>query len=111
VIGAILGKKLGGVTNIGRATTTARGGARVAKEQQDIQRAKESLETYQKELQELEQEFQSEVEKISQKIDPLKENLEIVTIRPLKKDIQIKLFSLVWLPYFKSPDGKLTPDF
>ncbi|NLI56534.1 ATP-binding protein, partial [bacterium] len=111
IIGAILGKKLGGVTNIGRATTTARGGARVSKEQQDIQRAKESLETYQKDLQELEQEFQSEVEKISQKIDPLKENLEIVAIRPLKKDIQIKLFSFVWLPYFKSPDGKLTPAF
>ena len=111
IVGAILGKKLGGVTNIGRATTTARGGARVAKEEQDIQRAKESLETYQKELQELEQEFQSEVEKISQKIDPLKENLEIIAIRPLKKDIQIKLFTFVWLPYFKSPDGKIIPAF
>jgi len=109
ILGAILGTKLGGVTNIGRATTTARGASRVLKEQQDIERAKETLETYQKDLQALDEEFKSEVEKLSQKIDPLTEKLEVVVVRPSKKDIQLKLFSLVWLPYFKSPDGKLTP--
>lgn len=109
ILGAVLGKKLGGVTNIGRATVAARGGARVLKEQQDIERAKETLQKYQQDLKELELEFQSEVEKLSKKIDPLTEKLETIVIRPLKKDIQLKLFSLVWLPYFKSPDGKMTP--
>ncbi|MGQ9844750.1 MAG: ATP-binding protein [Caldisericia bacterium] len=109
ILGAVIGKKLGGVTNIGRATVAARGGARVLKEQQDIERAKETLQKYQQDLNELELEFQSEVEKLSQKIDPLTEKLETIVIRPLKKDIQLKLFSLVWLPYFKSSDGKMTP--
>lgn len=109
ILGAILGTKLGGVTNIGRATTTARGASRILKEQQDIERAKETLEKYQKDLQALDEEFKSEVEKLSQKIDPLTEKLEVVVVRPSKKDIQLKLFSLVLLPYFKSPDGKLTP--
>lgn len=109
ILGAIIGKKLGGVTNIGRATVAARGGARVLKEQQDIERAKETLQKYQQDLNELELEFQSEVEKLLQKTDPLNEKLETIVIRPLKKDIQVKLFSLVWLPYFKSSDGKMTP--
>jgi len=111
IIGAIIGKKLGGVTNIGRATTAARGGARVLKEEQDIERAKENVEKYKKELEELEKEFQSEIEKLSQKIDPLKEEFEKIIIKPMKKDIIIKLFSFVWLPYKKSSDGKLTPIF
>lgn len=108
ILGAFLGKKLGGVTNIGRATTAARGGAKVLKEQQDIERAKETLQKYQQDLKEMELEFQSEVEKLKQKIDPLTEKLETIIIRPLKKDIHLKLFSLVWLPYFKSFDGKMT---
>ncbi|MGC9088946.1 MAG: ATP-binding protein [Caldisericia bacterium] len=109
ILGAILGKKLGGVTNIGRATTAARGGARILKEQEDIQRAQETVNKYQQDLKDLEAELQSEIDKISQKIDPQLEKLEIVTIRPLKKDILLKLFALVWLPYYKSFDGKLTP--
>lgn len=109
ILGAILGKKLGGVTNIGRATTAARGGARILKEQEDIQRAKDTVNKYQQDLKDLETELQSEIDKISQKIDPMTEKLEIVTIRPLKKDILLKLFALTWLPYYKSPDGKLIP--
>lgn len=109
ILGAILGRKTSGLGTVGRATTAARSASRILKEQEDIKRAQESLEVYKKELQEIEKEFQLELDKITQNIDSLTENIEKITLKPAKKDIIIKLFALVWLPYIKDISGNLNP--
>ncbi|MBC7194183.1 MAG: ATP-binding protein [Caldisericia bacterium] len=110
VLGAILGRKVTGVGNVGRATTAARSASRILKEQEDIKRAEETVQKYETELKELEKEFQMEIEKIEGKIDPMKENLEKIILKPSKQEINVRFFSLVWLPFYKK-DQDLYPCF
>jgi DNA-binding ferritin-like protein len=79
------------------------------KESQDIARAKETLETHQQRLDELENEFRAEIEELQGKIDPMTEDLETVILRPAKKDIYVQLVALTWMPHWQSADGSLTP--
>jgi hypothetical protein len=79
------------------------------KESQDIKRAQETVATYQERLQELDASFKSEMEALATKIDPLTEELEQVSVRPAKKDIDVRLTTLVWMPNWQNTDGKMTP--
>ncbi|MCX8094885.1 MAG: ATP-binding protein [Caldisericia bacterium] len=110
ILGAILGRKVTGVGNVGRATTAARDAGRIMKEQEDIKRAEETVQKYESELKELEREFQEEIKKFEEKSDPTKEIIERIILKPSKTEINIRFFSLVWLPFFKSGDT-LTPAF
>lgn len=106
VLGAILGRKVTSVGNVGRATTAARDATRIMKEQEDIKRAEETVQKYESELKELEREFQEEIQKFEAKIDPTKEILEKIILKPSKTEINIRFFSLVWLPYIEK-DNRL----
>jgi len=105
ILGSFLGKSPVSATTLGRATTSARGAGRVLKSQEDIKRAEETLEVHRQQLQELEEEFKRETELLEAALDPLSEELETLTIKPLKKDISLRLFALAWLPYRISPVG------
>jgi predicted RNase H-like nuclease (RuvC/YqgF family) len=109
ILGAILGRKVTQVGNVGRATTAARSASRILKEKEDIKRAEETVQKYESELKQLEEEFKNEIEKFETKIDPMKEELEKIILKPSKGEIFVRFFSLVYLPYFKSTDGNLTP--
>jgi len=65
--------------------------------------------TYQQRLQELDLALKSETEELAAKSDPLTEELEKVIVRPAKKDISVRLATLVWMPNWQSPDGKFSP--
>ena len=106
---AFLGRKAVSYSSLGRATTAARGASRIMKESQDIQRAKETMATYQQRLQELEDSFKSDVDELAAKIDPMTEELEQISVRPAKKDIDVRLTTLVWMPQWQSQDGNLSP--
>lgn len=105
VLGSFLGKSPVSATTLGRATTSARGAGRVLRSQEDIKRAEETLETHRQQLQELEEEFKRETDLLEASFDPLTEELEILTVKPLKKDISLRLFALAWLPFRRSPTG------
>ncbi len=109
LLGAFLGRKAVGVTNIGRATTAARGVGRVLKERQDIGRAEETVEGIQQQLRDLEAEFTSEMATLETKTDPLTERLESVAVKPKKTDIAVRLVALAWAPQWQDPQGKTTP--
>jgi hypothetical protein len=109
LLSAFVGRKAVSYSSLGRATTAARGASRIMKESQDIKRAQETVATYQERLQELDASFKSETEALATKIDPLTEELEQVSVRPTKKDIDVRLATLVWMPHWQSPDGKMTP--
>jgi Tfp pilus assembly protein FimT len=109
LLSAFVGKKAVSYSSLGRATTAVRGASRIMKESQDIKQAQETVATYQQRMQEMEASLKAETEELAAKSDPLTEELEKVVVRPAKKDITVRLATLVWLPNWQSPDGSVTP--
>jgi hypothetical protein len=107
LLSAFVGRKAISYSSLGRATTAARGASRIMKESQDIKRAQETVASHQQRLQELDAAFKAETEALATKIDPLTEELEQFNVRPAKKDISVRLTTLVWMPHWQSPDGKM----
>jgi hypothetical protein len=111
VLGAIFGRKLGSVGNVGRATTTARGAGRTVREHEDIARAQQGVEALREQLAELEREFQSSLEDVRANVDDSALEFEEFAIRPKKADLSIERVTLVWTPWRVSEDGIAKPDF
>ncbi len=107
LLSAFVGRRAVSYSTLGRATTAMRGAGRIAKEAQDVGRAKETVAALEQRLQQLEADFRAETDALAVKIDPLNETLEQVSIKPAKKDISVRLTALVWLPNWQSPDGRL----
>jgi DNA helicase HerA-like ATPase len=109
LLGSFLGKSPISASTLGRATTAARGAGRVQKGQEDAKRAAETLEVHRQQLQELEEEFKRETELLSSAMDPMTEELEQFTVKPLKKDILLKMFTLAWAPHRRTATGIAEP--
>jgi hypothetical protein len=99
LLGAFMGRKKLGASTVSKATTAFRGVGRSMEQQGDVGRAKETVETYTKQLEELNAQFKEETDALENKIDPTTEVLESVTLKPKKSDIDVQLVSLVWAPY------------
>ncbi len=104
-----MGRKAATRSTLGRATTAARGVGRSVRQEQDIGRAQETLQSHAARLQELEAELQSEMEEVRAQFDPLTEELETVVVRPKKKDISADLVALAWTPHWVGAEGERTP--
>ena len=109
LLGSFLGKSAINASTLGRATTAARGAGRAISKQEDIKRAAETLEVQRQRLEELEEEFKRETDLLAAAMDPLTEELESFTVKPLKKDIMLKMFALAWLPYRRTAAGLAEP--
>ena len=101
LLSSFLGNKKLSSSTLDRATTTARGANRYAKEKSDVERSEETLRRYIDELHALEEELIEETEKLSSTLDPLNEVLEVYVVRPFKKDISVEPLALVWVPVEK----------
>jgi hypothetical protein len=108
ILGAILGRKS---SQIGRATTSARGASRAYYEKMDIQRAQEQVDMAKSRLDEMEQQLQAEADKIAAAIDPATETLQSIILRPKKKDIAIQWSGLLWLPFWHQENGSVEAGF
>ncbi len=111
VLGAIFGRKLTSVGNVGRATTAARGAGRAVRERGDIERARENVAVLRSQLAELEREFAESLEGARTDVDDSALELEQLAIRPRKTDISIERVTLVWTPWRIGQDGVAEPDF
>ena len=109
ILGAFLGRKKLSAGNIGKATTAMRGVGRSVKDQQDINRAKETVTAYTKQKAELAEQFDAEIDALQLKVDPLTEELITQSVKPKKTNIDVRLVALVWAPYWQSPQGELLP--
>ena len=98
LLGAFVGRKALSATTLGRATTAARGVSRAVKQQEDVGRVEDTVETLQRQLLALEEEFRSETAELESKLDPLSESLESVSVRPKKSGISVQLVALAWAP-------------
>jgi hypothetical protein len=108
ILGAVTGRKTISQSTLGRATTAVRGVSRATEAHTDISRAEETVASLQKQLEELQAQFDQDVQKLESRIDPLTETLETVAISPKKTDITIQVVALVWIPYWKDPQGILS---
>jgi hypothetical protein len=109
LLGAFTGRKLASASNISKASSAVRGVGRSMQQQGDVGRAKETVETYKGQLEELNAQFKEESEALEAKIDPATEALEKVAITPKKADIEVQVVALVWAPYRLDSQGKAAP--
>jgi hypothetical protein len=98
VLGAVLGRKAVSAGNLSKVGTATRGVGRASKEAADVDRAQETVESIDRQIEELEQQFQKDVEELRNRTDPTTERLETIEIRPKKTDIRINLVALAWVP-------------
>ncbi len=99
LLNALTGRKLFSSSSLGKAATAARGVGRSMQQESDVKRARETVETYTRQLEELNAQFEEEGNLMSDKFDALTEMLDTLVLRPKKTDIDVQLVSLAWAPY------------
>jgi hypothetical protein len=109
LLSGFLGRKAVSTGSLNRARSTMGGVSRSIKESRDIQRAEDTVEAIQQRMSQLEAEFKTDIETLSTRMDPVTEQLEPVSIRPLKTGITVQVLALGWIPLWKTPEGKLIP--
>jgi hypothetical protein len=108
LLSSFMGRKTLSFSNLGRATTAARGVSRSMKEAGDVTRAQETVEAVNQQIADLDAQLKAETEAIQQAGDPQTEELEKVSLKPTKSDIAVKLATLVWVPYWRDANGQTT---
>jgi hypothetical protein len=96
-------------TDIGKATTAAKGFGRSIKDAGDVARAKETEEALKQQLADLEEQLKAEIDEVAARTDPTTEELETIEVKAKKSGVGVVLVALGWAPYWRSPDGTATP--
>jgi hypothetical protein len=109
LLGAFTGRKTLSSGNISRASGVARKASRAMEESGDVTRANETAAAVQQQMTDLQAQFESESNGLAEKIDPLTETLETISIKPKKTDIQVQLTALVWAPFWQDEHGNTSP--
>lgn len=95
ILGAVTGRKLLSATNLNRAGSAFRGVTRSTEQASDVARAKETLETYEADLQALEKELELEVEGLTEEFSEAE--IERIDVRPKKSDIDAHTIGILWV--------------
>ncbi|MEM8606812.1 MAG: DUF87 domain-containing protein [Myxococcota bacterium] len=91
VLGAIFGSR-----GLGRATTTARGAGRIAKEREDVVRAEEDVRDLEDQRRAIEEELDAELRDFREETESHEPVLEEVVVRPKKADIRVSGLRVAW---------------
>jgi L-alanine-DL-glutamate epimerase-like enolase superfamily enzyme len=100
VLGGLLGNLFGGRRSSSSSTVSSAG--RAYKQRRDVKIAEKKIEQLEDDITELEAELAEEIEEIELDFDPTTVKLENESIKPYKKDIDLRTVALVWLPYDRS---------
>jgi hypothetical protein len=111
LLSALFGRKLASATNVRRASTSMRSMSSAASQRGDIAAAEEKLEAYQEQLTELEEQLEQETRRVEQSYQPQALELESLTVKPLKTDIQVERLSVIWTPWHVDASGLAEPAF
>jgi hypothetical protein len=98
VLGTLFGRKLGGATSVGRATTTARAASRTARERGDIARAEAQVDEKRQALAALDAEFEEALGALEAPRDPADFEVTEVRIPARKSDVTVERLALAWRP-------------
>ena len=111
LLGAALGRKVMSRTNASKTSSALKSVGRMQKEQMDIGRAKETAEAVSEQIAELEAELEQEIATLESATDPTTLGLEEVLVKAKSSDITLDAFALVWLPYRKDAQGRVSADW
>ena len=109
LLSSFFGRKTLSLSTLGRATTAVRGVSRSMKESSDVERAQETVAAVDQQIADLDAQLKEETEAIQQAGDPQTETLEKVSLKPTKANIDVKLVTLAWAPYWQDAQGQKTP--
>ena len=98
ILGALFGRKVASVGNLGRARSAARSASRSVKERSDIESARGELAAVEQKLRDLEADVAAETARLEGSIDPSTLDLARIDVKPRKADISIATVALVWTP-------------
>jgi phage host-nuclease inhibitor protein Gam len=98
VLGALFGRKTFSASNLSKAGTAMKSAGRTFQERQDVSQAAETIESVQKQIADLNAELEAETAALQERLDPQKEALETVSLKPRKKDVETRLVTLAWVP-------------
>jgi sugar-specific transcriptional regulator TrmB len=71
----------------------------------DVEESEDALEDYGRELEELHAERDRAIQEIKDRWGDVVNDVEEVTITPLKKNIYLELFGVAWMPYYLVDSG------
>jgi len=111
VLGALFGRSLRSVGNVGRATTAARSASRIGREKEDVERAGESLDVLKQRLAALQAECEQEVAALQSSLDASNVSLTAQELAPRKSDIAVGGVALAWMPWRTGADGFPSPAY
>ncbi|HEV2834396.1 MAG TPA: DUF87 domain-containing protein [Pyrinomonadaceae bacterium] len=109
LLSSFMGRKRVSMSTLGRATTAVRGVGRSMKEADDVGRAEDNVAAVTQKVADLEAEFKAETDTLERSYDPLTEQLDTVSLKPTKANINVKLLTLVWAPYRHDAPGEAKP--
>ncbi len=108
LLGAFMGNKVASATNVRRGASAISSFSRASKQAGDVGRVEETMEAIQAQIQELDAQFQAETQALQTQSDPMNERLETISIKPKKKDINLRVIALAWTPQWRDERGDLT---
>jgi hypothetical protein len=95
VFGSLFGRSRGAGA-VGRAASSARSVSRVSRKKGDVARAEQTVAALQARRQELAAEANAEARAYEARLDPQADVLEPLTVKPARKDVLVRLCTLVW---------------
>ncbi len=98
LVGALFGRKLGSLTNVGRASRTARSATRASREREDVARAEKAFKVEKRKLRELESELAAKTSELRSAVDNSLLDVDEVPLRFRKSDTTVGRFALAWRP-------------
>ncbi|MBI3684781.1 MAG: DUF853 family protein [Acidobacteria bacterium] len=96
LLGALFGSRKVS-TAVGKAAGAARGVGRMRRQSQDVAFAEENLETLHQQYADLEAELREKTQELHSAADPATEKFEVVTVRPKKMNIAVRVCGLAWV--------------
>jgi hypothetical protein len=96
--GAVLGMLFGRRRSLASASSAVRGVGRTFQEKQDVARAEETIGTLEKQLADLNAELEAEVDALAARFDASAVELETLSLKPRKADVEVRFLTLAWAP-------------
>jgi len=107
ILSGLFGRGRSGLFSATRSRTYTSSSSRAWKEGRDVERAKETVQEIEGDLQVLEKERVAAKDELRSKFDADTTPLETHSVRPYKKNIQVRAVGLAWLPYLHRGEYEL----
>jgi hypothetical protein len=111
LLGALLGRRRVGVGTLGRAAGALRSADRAAREERDVERAREEHELRGEGLSELNAELERELDAARARFGEEALACEERALQARRSDVEVRQVRLVWTPWRVAADGALEPAF